>query len=154
MSNSSHGKSSGFLFFFPRSGPCLYSHFAVVATLLSLVEVVFGGGVAPEGLFRSVDRAFGGGEADIATVLLLGDLPVFGGGEGNTACFLGVNTALASVEYCLGVLAPAGAAYTPGMADAELELDGSAVTVLADVGGGVDGGVGLSLMSRRTRDWR
>ena len=40
------------------------------------------------------------------------------------------------------------------MADAELELDGSAVTVLADVGGGVDGGVGPSLMSRRTRDWR
>ena len=40
------------------------------------------------------------------------------------------------------------------MADDELELDGSAVTVLTDVGGGVDGGVGLSLMSRRTRDWR
>ena len=35
------------------------------------------------------------------------------------------------------------------MADAELELDGSAVTVLTDVGGGVDGGVGLKVMARR-----
>ena len=40
------------------------------------------------------------------------------------------------------------------MADDELELDGSAVTVLTDVGGGVDGDLGLSLMSRRTRDRR
>ena len=40
------------------------------------------------------------------------------------------------------------------MADDELELDGSTVTVLTDVGGGVDGGVGPSLMSRRTRDRR
>ena len=158
MSNSSHGKSSGSFLCLPRSGPCLYSHFAVTATLLSLVEVVFGGGDPPEGLLSSVAWTFGGGEADITTVLLLGVLPVFGGGEGNTAvatAFLGVNTALASVEYCLGVLAPAGAAPTlSGMADAELELDGPAVTVLADVGRGVDGGVGLSLMARRTRAWR
>ena len=77
-------------------------------------------------------------------------MPVFGGGEGNTAAFLGVNTALASVEYCLGVLAPAGAAPTLlGMADAKLELDGLAVTILGVVGGGVDGGVGLRMMARR-----
>ena len=40
------------------------------------------------------------------------------------------------------------------MADDELELDSSAVTVLTDVGGGVDGGLGPSLMSRRIRDRR
>ena len=81
---------------------------------------------------------------------MLGDLPVFGGGEGKTAAAAAFNTALAPVDCpdCLGMLAPAGAAPTPsGMADAELELDGPTVTVLADVGGGVDGGVGLSLMS-------
>ena len=114
MSNSAHGNSVGSFFFFPRSGPCLCSHFAVIAILFSLVEVVFGGGVDPEGLFRTVALAFGGGETDIATVLFLGDLPVFGGGAGNTFCFLGVNFALTSLtlslEYCLGELAPAGAA--------------------------------------------
>ena len=36
------------------------------------------------------------------------------------------------------------------MADAELELDCPTVTVLADVGGGVDGGVGLRVTVRRT----
>ena len=84
---------------------------------------------------------------------MLGDLPVFGGGEGDTAvatAFLGANTALASVEYCLGVLAPAGAALTPSeMADTVLELDDPAVTVLADVGRGVDGGVVLEVVAHR-----
>ena len=110
MSNSAHGNSVGSFFFFPRSGPFLNSHFAVIATFFSLDEVVFGGGIDPEGLFRTVALAFGGGETDIATVLFLGDLPVFGGGAGNTFCFQWGDIALASLEYCLGELAPAGAA--------------------------------------------
>ena len=110
MSYSFHGNFVGSFLLFPRSGPCLYSHFAVIAILFSLVDVVFGGGADPEGLFRTVAIAFGGGETDIATVLFLGDLPVFGGGAGNTFCFQWGDIALASLEYCLGELAPAGAA--------------------------------------------
>ena len=83
---------------------------------------------------------------------MLSDLPGFGGGDGKTAVAAAFNTALAPVECpdCLGVLAPAGAALTPpGMADTDLELDDPALTVLGDVGGGVDGGVGLRMMARR-----
>ena len=114
MSNSFHGNFVGSFLLFPRSGPFLNSHFAVIAILFSLVEVVFGGGVDPEGLFRTVAIAFGGGETDIATVLFLGDFPVFGGGVGSTFGLLGVSSALTSLtlslEYCLEELAPAGAA--------------------------------------------
>ena len=83
---------------------------------------------------------------------MLGDLPGFGGGDGKTAVAAAFNTALAPVDCpdCLGVLAPAGAAPTPsGMADTVLELDDPAVTVLADVGRGVDGGVVLEVMAHR-----